>query len=168
MYTIVSGTNRIGSTTLKVAKEYQRFLQDKGIGAHILSLEGLDLLKRNDKIDKVEQEVIIPSQKIIFISPEYNGSYPGVLKMLFDISPSHSIWWYKKALLTGVASGRGGNTRGMEHLAGVLNYLKISICPELLPISTIHTLMDEDGRFTDTGTIKAINKQLDTFINWYN
>ncbi len=167
MYTIVSGTNRIGSTTLKVAKEYQLFLQNKGIDAHLLSLEGLDLLKRNDEIAKIEEEVIALSQKIVFIVPEYNGSYPGILKMLFDISSSHSIWWYKKALLTGVATGRGGNIRGMEHLAGVLNYLKITICPDLLPISLVHTLMDEDAKFIDAGTIKAINKQLDTFINWY-
>lgn len=167
MYTIVSGTNRLGSNTLKVAKEYHRFLQNKGINAHLLSLEGLDLLKRNDTVSKIEQELIIPSEKIIFISPEYNGSYPGILKMLFDIGENHSIWWYKKALLTGVATGRGGNSRGLEHLAGVLNYLKITICPDLLPISAVHTLMDETGRFTDSAAINAINKQLDTFINWY-
>jgi NAD(P)H-dependent FMN reductase len=168
MYTIVSGTNRHGSNTLKVAKEYQRFLKEKGIEANILSLEGLNLMSRDKDFEKIENEIIIPTDKFLFMVPEYNGSYPGILKMLFDNGKSHSIWWHKKALLTGVSTGRAGNVRGMEHFAGVLNYLKVTIYPNLLPVSVVDKLMDADGRFTDPNTIAVINKQLDQFINWYN
>ena len=168
MYTIVAGTNRAGSNTLKVAKEYQRFLQEKGVAANILSLEGLDLLNDKKKIAEIEQDIIGPTKKFLCIVPEYNGSYPGILKLLFDGGKSHSVWWHKKALLAGVSTGRGGNIRGMEHFNGVMNYLKITVFPDLLPISSVDRLMDADGRFTDAGTISAIRKQLDNFVEWYN
>ncbi len=168
MYTIVSGTNRHGSNTLKVAKEYQRLLKERGIEANILSLEGLNLLTRDAAFEKMENEIILPTQKFLFLVPEYNGSYPGVLKMLFDTGSSHSIWWYKKALLTGVSTGRAGNVRGMEHFAGVLNYLRITVYPNLLPLSVVDKLMDGKGNFTDENTIKAIGQQLDQFIEWFN
>ena len=168
MYTIVSGTNRAGSNTLKVAKEYQRFLKEKDIDANLLSLEGLDMLNPNGQLKQIEQGIVMPTQKFLFIVPEYNGSYPGVLKMFIDTGTSNTSWWHKKALLTGVSAGRAGNLRGMEHLNGVLNYLKITVFPDLLPISSVDKLMDSNGRFTDADTIKVINKQLDNFINWYN
>ena len=54
MYLIISGTNRKGSNTLKVAKEYQRLLKEKGVEAGILSLEGLNLLKRDKEFEQIE------------------------------------------------------------------------------------------------------------------
>ena len=168
MYTIISGTNRPGSNTLKVAKEYQRFLNQKGIDAQLLSLEEVDLLSRTTAFKKLEEEIIKPTTHFIFIAPEYNGSFPGVLKMFFDNSGSHTIWWHKKALLAGVSTGRAGNVRGMEHLTGVLNYLKVTVYPYLLPISVVDKLLDAEGNFTDASTINVINKQLDEFIQWSN
>ena len=166
MYTIISGTNRTGSNTLKVARQYQAILKEKGIEAGLLSLENVNLLTRDNHFEKIEREILIPTNKYIFISPEYNGSFPGVLKMLFDTSKTHMIWWHKKALITGVSSGRAGNLRGNDHLCAVLNYLKISVHPNQLPISVIDKLMDGDGNIIDSNTLKAIHHQLDEFIIW--
>ncbi len=168
MYTIVSGTNRKGSNTLKVAKQYRAFLKDKGIDAAILSLEDFNVTVRDAHFQKIENEILIPADNYIFISPEYNGSYPGILKMLFDTSKSHTIWWHKKALITGVSTGRAGNLRGNDHLAAVLNYLKITVYPDILPISVIDKVMNADGVLTDENTIKVIHQQLDGFIAWVN
>ncbi|MEP7142874.1 MAG: NADPH-dependent FMN reductase [Ferruginibacter sp.] len=166
MYLIISGTNRVGSNTLKVAKEYQRLLKEKSIDSVLFSLEGLNLLTRDADFEKIENELIIPINNFIFISPEYNGSFPGALKMLFDTGKTHALWWHKKALLTGVSTGRAGNLRGMDHLASVLNYVKVMVHHNQLPISSIDKLMDEEGHFTDEHTLKAINQQLDEFIKW--
>lgn len=166
MYTIISGTNRVGSNTLKIAKIYQQLLQKKGIQANLLSLANINLLVRDAAFEKIENELLIPTSKFLFITPEYNGSFPGALKMLIDTSKSNIIWANKKALLTGVSTGRAGNLRGMEHLAGVLNYLKITVLPNLLPISVINTLMDENGQLKDENTLKVIDQQLDQFIEW--
>ena len=168
MYTIISGTNRTGSNTLKVAKEYQRLLKEKGIEAGLLSLEGLNLLERDKSFERIENDIITPTDKFLFIVPEYNGSYPGALKLLFDTGKSHAIWWHKKALITGVSTGRAGNLRGMEHLAGVLNHLKITVYPDMQPLSVVDKLMDASGKFTDANTVAIINNQLDHFIKWYN
>ncbi len=168
MTTIIAGTNREGSYTLKVAKEYQRLLAEKGIGVQLFSLEGVNLLERNADFQKIENEIIDPSDSFIFISPEYNGSFPGALKLFIDNSKPRTLWWHKKALLTGVATGRAGNLRGMDHLSSVLNHLKITVHPNQLPISSVDRLMDEDGNFSDENTIKVINAQLDDFVKWIN
>lgn len=166
MISIISGTNRKYSNTFKIAQEYQLLLQAKGFEADIISLENRDVFSYNDAFEKLENEVLIPTSHFIIISPEYNGSFPGVLKMLFDNSRSHDMWFHKKALLTGVATGRAGNLRGMDHLADVLNYLKITVHPNKLPISSVNNLIGSDGRIKDNYTLTAINHQLDEFISW--
>jgi len=62
----------------------------------------------------------------------------------------------KKAAIVGVAAGRAGNLRGMEHLTGVLNYLGTTIMPNRLPISSIGGLLDEDKKLKDEATQKAL------------
>ena len=166
MITIVSGTNRMGSNTLKVAKEYQRLLNEKGVKAGLFSLEGVNVMTRDKDFAKIENDIIISTSSFIFIIPEYNGSFPGVLKLLFDNSRSHEIWFNKQALITGNATGRAGNLRGMDHLADILNYMKITVHPNKLPLSQVNKLMNSEGRFIDTITLDAINNQLDEFIKW--
>lgn len=166
MYAIISGTNRPGNNTIKVAEQYQQILQEKGIDVHLISLEDLDLNKRNASIRELEKKYLIPSEKIIFVSPEYNGSIPGVLKTLIDISDIEKVWRGKKALLVGISSGRAGNLRGMEHLTGVLHYVKMIVHPNKLPISVIDKLTDDKGRITDPATLQAINIQIDEFIDF--
>jgi len=163
-YTIISATNRQDSNTLKIAEAYQNLLKDKGIEARLLTLEGLNVLDRNPGLVAVEAEYLIPADKFIFVTPEYNGSFPGILKALMDNSDISRAWWGKKALLTGVSTGRAGNLRGMEHLTGILHYLKVSVYHNKLPISVVNQLLDKDGKLTDPGTLKAVNQQLDEFI----
>jgi len=165
MYTIISGTNRIGSRSEKVAAEYQRILNEKFISASILSLQGLDVLSRTPGFLKVENEILIPAQKIIFIIPEYNGSFPGVLKAMIDNSDVINVWYHKKALLTGVSSGRAGNLRGMDHLSTSLHYMKMNVHYHKLPISRINEVMNSGGRLNNE-TLKAIDEQLNEFIKF--
>lgn len=166
MYTIISGTNRDDSNTEKVAGLYVDLLAEKGIKANYLSLKGLNVLNRNKEFDTIEKEMLIPAQKFIFVSPEYNGSIPGVLKAMIDISDIRKVWWGKKALLTGVSTGRAGNLRGMEHLTGILHYLKMFVHPNKLPISVVDKLLNGEGVITDKATLHAVEVQLDEFINF--
>jgi chromate reductase len=165
MYTIISGTNREGSHTEKVANEYQRILKEKDIDAGLLTLKNVDVLKRTPEFLKIETEILIPTEKFIFILPEYNGTFPGVLKAMIDNSDVKKVWYNKKALLTGVSTGRAGNLRGMDHLSASLHYLKMNVHHNKLPISVIDKVMDTQGRLNNE-TIKVINEQLDDFINF--
>ncbi len=164
MYTIISGTNRPGSNTLRIATQYQQLLAEKGIRAGLTSLENLEVSTRNDSIRQLEEEVLIPTEKFIFVVPEYNGSIPGVLKSLFDSSDIQRVWWGKKALLTGVSTGRAGNLRGMEHLTGILHYMKVVVHPNKLPISVVNVLLNLDGSVKDPATLRVMGQQLDEFI----
>ncbi len=163
-YTIISGTNRHGSRSLMVARQYHDILKQKGIESEIVSLEGLDLNHKSEVLTKLEQEVLIPTDKFIFILPEYNGSFPGSLKTMIDLSDYKKVWPGKKALLTGISTGRAGNLRGMDHLTGSLNYLHVMVHPNKLPISMVDKLLNGGVRIQDSPTIEAIEKQVDQFI----
>jgi chromate reductase len=165
MYLIISGTNRKDSFTLRIAKLYQSILKKKNIEAHVLSLTGLDLMDRNPAVIELEKKWLLPAEKYIFISPEYNGSIPGVLKCLIDVSDVKKVWKGKKALLTGVSKGRAGNLRGMDHLTGIMHYVGTVVHPNKLPISVVDTLFKED-EMSHQETIREINRQLDEFIHF--
>lgn len=166
MITIISGTNRIGSKSKQVAQYYQTVLQELNVPHQLLSLENLDICTRNDTLKNIEQEILIPSNKFIFIIPEYNGSYPGILKVLMDNSDISKVWYYKKALLTGIADGRAGNLRGLDHLTNVLNYLKINVYFQKLPISRIQTEMDPEGNWLNEFTPQLIRDQISGFLDF--
>jgi len=166
IYTVISGTNRPGSNTKQVAGQYYHLLQQKGLPVHLVTLEGLDIHNRNEQIKQLEKDVLIPTRKFIFIVPEYNGSFPGVLKALIDHSDIENVWWGKKALLTGVSTGRAGNLRGLEHLTGVLHYLKMNVHHNKLPISVVNKLMNGEKDIGDETTLRVIADQLDQFISF--
>lgn len=166
MITVISGTNRDQSRSLQVANYYFDLLQSKEVNAHLLSLKDFMVYQRNEEVIKIENEVLIPSQKFIFIMPEYNGSFPGILKTLLDITDIKKCWWNKKALLVGVADGRGGNLRGLEHMTNILHYLKMNIYYNKLPISRINEEMDEEGKFIMEATRQSIHEQVESFITY--
>lgn len=171
--TIISATNRQDSNTEKVANYYLNVLKGKGIEAQILSLRDLpesflhsDLFgQRSHEFQLIIDNFIDKQTKFIFITPEYNGSFAGILKVFLDsIHPKY--WVENKALLTGVSTGRAGNLRGMEHLTNILNYLKVNVYHNKLPISRVDMLMDADGHLTDADTQKVIDAQIDGFLKF--
>ncbi|RYY31634.1 MAG: NADPH-dependent oxidoreductase [Chitinophagaceae bacterium] len=165
-YTVISATNRLNSNTCKVAVQYSRLLLERNIEATMMTLEGWKWLSRDPEFVKIETEILAPTTKFIFVVPEYNGSIPGVLKVMFDISSYKDTWYGKKALLTGIATGRAGNLNGMEHLTSILHYLKVVVHPNKLPISSIDKMMNPDGLIDDEGTLRAIKHQLDEFTRF--
>jgi chromate reductase, NAD(P)H dehydrogenase (quinone) len=165
-YTIISGTNRTGSNTEKIARHYQQVLKSQGITPEFITLEGWKSIDKTPEFIQLENDILTPTNKFIFISPEYNGSIPGVLKLMFDISDYKRVWWGKKALLTGVATGRGGNLRGLEHLTSILHYLRVIVHPNKLPISSVDKMLNGDGTIHDAYTVRAIDAQISEFIQF--
>ncbi len=164
--TIISGTNRKNSNTLKIAGNYKQILQEKGIDSALLSLADVNILEKGADFEEIENEFLIPATHFIIVAPEYNGSFPGVLKLLIDNSRIKLVWNNKKALLTGVATGRAGNLRGLDHLTSVMNHMKVTVYHNKLPISVVDTILDEKDQIINAITVKAINQQLDEFIAW--
>jgi NAD(P)H-dependent FMN reductase len=166
MITIISGTNRPGSNTLKIAKHYQTELASLGVTAQLLSLEALTSLHKDDNFVAIEKQYLIPTTKFIILSPEYNGAFAGILKLMIDLSNIKEVWNGKKAALVGVASGRAGNARGLDALTNMLHYTKVNVLPNKLPISSVHTLLNEEGALIDESTKIAIAAQIKEFIDF--
>jgi NAD(P)H-dependent FMN reductase len=164
--TIISGSSRDDNNSKKVALEYQRLLRLKEIESALLSLDELDVLHRNADFLEMENRFLIPASKFIIIMPEYNGSYPGILKLMIDNTDVAKAWAHKKVLLTGISTGRAGNLRGMEHLTGSLLHMKMNVHHNRLPISQVNKLMNEQFQFADQATLQAIQAQLDDFLTF--
>ncbi|MES2134307.1 MAG: NADPH-dependent FMN reductase [Bacteroidota bacterium] len=171
--TVISGTNRENSHTEKVARHYEAILKSKGETVNYLSLKDLpdsfissDLYgKRSEAFQKIIDADIAHQHKFIFISPEYNGSFAGILKVFLDAIPPR-MWADNKACLVGVSSGRAGNLRGLEHLTNILNYLKVNVYHNKLPISRVDTLLNTDAGIKDDETLKVIDLQIEGFLRF--
>ena len=171
MITIISGTNRPLSNTLKVAKYYQKTLMSKGLDSTLFSLEDLpdtlissDLYGKRSEAFQPIQEMVSKTTKFLFVIPEYNGSFPGVLKTFIDACDFPDSFYDKKAALVGVSSGKYGNIRGVDHFGGVCSYLHLNVLPLRIHISTIKTELDESGDFYKDDTLKFTHQQIDKFI----
>lgn len=169
---LVSGTNRPNSNTLKVSRIYNQVLESKNVQVEFLDLRVLpetiafseSFGKRTEEYSILVNRFVSSASKFIFIVPEYNGSFPGILKTFIDsIHPRE--WAFKKACLVGVSDGRAGNLRGMDHLTGVLQYLKMDVFYNKLPISVINKVMDSENRFTDDQLKVCIN-QVEGFLKY--
>jgi len=180
MITIISGTNRRGSATEKFAKHIYKLIKSKTKEkVNYFSLQKLpaDVLhnsmysdkKQSKALRKIQEEIMIPAEKFLIVSPEYNGSFPGVLKLFLD---AISIYQYrptfknKKVALVGVASGRAGNLRGLDHLTGIFHHVGSEVMPNKLPISKCKDLMNEKGVITDEGTLKTLDTFADSLIEY--
>lgn len=171
MITIVSGTNRPGSNTLKVAKYYQQAMADRGINTNLLSLDSLpentiqtDLYGKRSAAFKSILDLVNQTEKFVFIIPEYNGSFPGVLKVFIDACEFPASFYDKKCCLVGISSGKYGNIRGIDHFGGVCSYLHLNVMPLRLHIPAIKTELNEQNTFFREDTLKFTTEQIEKFI----
>ena len=173
MNLIISGTNRLGSNSLKVANYYKKELLNKGEEWEIFSLEDLphDILftdlygKRSEDFASIQAK-ISEAQKFIFIIPEYNGSYSGVLKLFIDACSYPSSFTHKKAALVGVSTGKYGNIRGVDHFTGVCNYMRMHVLPLKIHIPHIKDELNSEGLFVDPITQNFINEQIEEIVRF--
>ena len=103
-------------------------------------------------------------EKFIFILPEYNACFPGIVKTMIDNSDIKKCWWHKKALLTGISEGRAGNIRGLEHMTSILHYMRVNVHYNKLILSRIKTEIDANGLNLKVETRDMITEQVSQFI----
>ena len=173
MVTIISSTNRPGSSTFKLAQYYQARLKEKRVEASLLSLTQLpsnliatDLYgKRSPEFVPI-QDVITKTEKFLFVIPEYNGSFPGVLKVFIDACSFPESFYEKKAALVGLSSGKYGNIRGIDHFTGVCHYMHLNVMSLKIHIANIRNELDAQGNLHKEDTLKFVNEQIDKFIKF--
>jgi chromate reductase len=173
MITILSGTNRNDSYTEAVARVFAEILSSSGDPVQLFSLRDIPQdFVRSDLYGKSSQEMqaildkfIAPVNKFVFVVPEYNGSFPGVLKLFIDAVPPR-LWKDKKATIIGVSSGRAGNLRGQEHLTGIFHYLKMHVHYNKPKLSGIEGLMNDQRRIIDEPTMKILIEHAEAVRGW--
>jgi chromate reductase len=172
MITLVSGTNRKNSTSERFARLYFDLLKDHdeclffdlvNLPSELLMDSG-STYENIEAVKEIQENYFHPADKFIFIIPEYNGSFPGILKLLIDVLDP-AVFKNKKAGLIGIATGRAGNLRGMDHLASVLMHMRCIVHPFMLPISRVHLEIDLNNTFSPA-TSKIVNSHIDAFISF--
>lgn len=174
MITIIASTNRANSYSLQTARYYQKMIKKSGHESAIMSLDLLpgDIIHA-DMYDKNKpasfepfQTIITKTDKFLFVIPEYNGSFPGILKVMIDTCRFPESFFGKKAALVGISTGKYGNIRGLDHFTGICHYLNISLLPLKIHIPYIHKELNEEGNFFQPDTLKFTGQQIDQFINF--
>lgn len=112
---------------------------------------------------------IIASHGLLFVTPEYNRSIPGVLKNAIDHASrpyGQSVWAGKPAGILGVSVGAIGTAMAQQHLRNILAYLDVPTLgqPEVF-IQMKDGLFDADGNI-GTGSRNFLQNWMDRYIAW--
>ena len=107
---------------------------------------------------------------ILFVTPEYNWSVSGVLKIAIDwASRPHgeSAWNGKPAAIMGASTGTIGTARAQNHLRQILVYLNMFPInqPEVLIIHAMDRF-DQEGNLADAPTRERIVGLLQNLVDW--
>jgi len=109
-------------------------------------------------------------QGVMFVTPEYNRSLPGVLKNAIDHASrpyGQSAWAGKPAGIIGASIGAVGSAVSQQHLRGVLAYLDMPTLgqPEVFLKVDDKFFSDDDG-IADERTRKFLQGWMDSYVGW--
>ena len=174
MYVIVSSTNRPNNNSIIASRFYSSILTKKGIDNKIINLQELPadftssaLYENTGKNSEFNllKEKLEKATKVIFVIPEYNGSFPGVLKAFIDgLSYPNGIKG-NKAALVGISSGDLGSHSAMSHFTDILNYMGCHILATKVRIPFVEKHIENDILITEK-VKERIEKQVDSFISF--
>jgi len=167
MISIIVGTNRHHSKSKQVALFYQKLLNNLATENQIIDLADLpdDFARsalyenngKNQAFNHLKQQMGA-SQKFVFIVPEYNGSFPGVLKTFIDGLGYPSELLHKKAALVGISDGVQGGAIALSHLTDIFNYLGLNVLAQRVKIPFMKKNFLE-GQITDVLVDTLIKEQ---------
>ena len=109
------------------------------------------------------RERIEDADALLFVTPEYNGSIPGVLKNAIDwASARHrgSSFENKTVAIAGVTTGQYGAIWAQQDLRKVLGISGARVIHGELPVSRGQDVFDEDGRLTDPLVAERLREHL--------
>jgi NAD(P)H-dependent FMN reductase len=174
MITIISATNRPKSNARVVSEVYAAMLDQRHIPSQILDLIDLPhdftataLYSNSGKSEGFNRlvEILNRSEKVVFVVPEYNVSFPGVLKAFIDGLSYPNTLQNKKAALVGISTGIMGGALALSHLTDVLNYLGMHVLSAKPRLMHIHKNLHE-GKITNSLYLELMQQQIDQFIKF--
>ena len=166
-----SFSRKIGRTLIKMAPE--------GFEFRMISLDGLPVYNQDfDDYNQVPEsytkfrEEIMELDGVIFVTPEYNRSIPGVLKNALDIGSrpyGKSAWNGKPGAIFSNSPGNLSAFGANHHLRQCLVFLNVPTMqqPEVY-ISKVKELFDDNGIMKEGSTKDFLQKAVDAYIIWFN
>jgi chromate reductase len=122
-----------------------------------------------DSVKRLKRE-IASAQGLVFVTPEYNRSIPGVLKNAIDHASrpyGQSAWAGKPAGILGASGGAIGTALAQQHLRNILSYLDVPTLsqPEAF-IQIADGFFDEAGNFTSSDSRKFLLNWMNEYVGW--
>lgn len=170
--TLVPGTNRRGSLSVLLAKLVEPEYRRLGCEVDVLALDlGPEFLepeayKQPKPAVKALVDRFIAGDAAVFIVPEYNGSYPGILKLFIDMLPEREGFGARPCAFIGVAAGQFQSLRAVEHLQGVTGYRHAYNFPTRVFIGQSYKAFNADGTLADEKLAARLTAQAEGFVRF--
>ena len=171
---MICGTNRADAVSKEITLIYQGLLNQRGVSTKVIDLVDLPqdfafsaLYKNAGKNSSFNyfRELMAEASKFVFIVPEYNGSFPGVLKTFIDGLKFPGSFKNKKCALVGVSSGVQGAGLALSHLTDIFNYCGMHVLAQKPKLAKIEANM-EKGKITNTLYQTLLEEQVNEFIGF--
>jgi chromate reductase len=171
---VVVGSLRHDSINRKLAEALVK-LAPSDFSFEFLKIDDLPLYNQDDDANQAAsvkrlKEEIASAKGLLFATPEYNRSVPGVLKNALDNASrpyGQSAWAGKPAGIIGASIGQIGSAVAQQHLRGILAYLDVPTLGQ--PEVFLHVkdgFFDEAGVIANAGTIKFLQGWMDRYVAW--
>lgn len=171
---IVCGTNRSDSVSYQIALIYQEILARMGVDNELIDLSDLPhdfafsaLYENSGKNQAFNpfREIMAKHKKFVFIVPEYNGSFPGVLKTFIDGLKYPDTFRDKKCALVGISSGIQGAGMALSHLTDIFHYCGMHVLAQKPKLSHIEEHFRE-GTIINELYMTLLQDQASKFIEF--
>lgn len=170
---VISGTNRPGSNALKIARILEGHYQRVGAAVTLYSLSEMppEIFNPASYATKppswpAVQQRIVESLGLHIVTPEYNGSFPGVLKYFIDMLKFPESFERKPVAFTGESAGVWGGLRSVEQLIQVFGYRNAHVYPERVFIPGVTQKLDGEGKLLDAGINDRLASQAAGFASF--
>lgn len=171
---VLVGSLRKDSINLKLARAVEKLAAGE-LEFRYLRIDDLPLYTQefDDAYPTVCQRLkqeIEASDAVLFVTPEYNRSIPGVLKNALDIASrpwGANSFAGKPGAVLGASIGSAGTSMAQQHLRNVLAYLDIPTLPQ--PEVFIHFkdgMIEDDGTIANEGTREFLQGFVDKYVAW--
>jgi len=171
---VVVGSLRRESHNRCLANAVKR-LGPKGFSFQHLRIDDLPPYNQDDDATPAEpvkrlKREIAEADGLLFVTPEYNRSVPGVLKNAIDHASrpyGENAWAGKPASVIGASIGSTGTSMAQQHLRNVLAYLDVPTLAQ--PEVFLHVregLFDADGNIASESTRKFLQGWMDRYVEW--
>ncbi len=163
-------------------KSYNRFLMrvagevlPDGATLTVADIGDLPLFNEDMEADAPESVHTLKRQieeagAILFATPEYNYSVPGVLKNAIDWASrpyGQNSFAHKPAAIMGASVGMLGTARAQYHLRQSFVFLQVAVLsqPEVM-VPAAYEKFDADGNLTDDKTREKVKELIDALVAW--